>query len=98
MLTPSLDELKRLINPSFRRPLLLQGTGGKESIRSRISQGRWRGLLKEKLVRCDEALKEPIPQLPRSLYDDFFRTGRREPFERLLGNRRSITEDLAQAY
>jgi len=98
MSTPSLDELKRLINPSFRRPLLLHGTGGKESIRNRISQGRWKELLKEKLIRCDEALKEPIPQLPRSLYDDFFSTGRRDPFERLLGNRRSITEDLAQAY
>lgn len=54
--------------------------------------------MKVKLARCDEALKEPIPQLPRSLYDDFFRTGRRDRFEELLSKRRSTPEELAQAY
>jgi len=94
----SLDEMKELICPSFPRPLLLQGTGGKEAIRDRTNQGRWKELLKVKLARCDGALKEPIPQLPRSLYEDYFKTGRREPFEGPFFYRRTLAEDLAQAY
>jgi len=95
---PSPDEMRELIDPSFPRPLLLQGTGGKEAIRNRTNQGRWKELLKVKLTRCDEALNGPIPQLPRSLYEDYFKTGRREPFEGPFFYRRSLAEDLAQAY
>ncbi|MFB0523796.1 MAG: heparinase II/III family protein [Candidatus Bathyarchaeia archaeon] len=54
--------------------------------------------MKEKLKYCDEALEKAIPQLPRSLYDDFFRTGRRHPFEGPYFHRRRMAEDLALAY
>ena len=98
MTIPSLDEMRELIAPSFPRPLLLQGTGGKDAIRDRANQGRWKELLKVKLARCEKALREPIPQLPRSLFEDFFRTGRREPFEDPFFYRRTLAEDLTQAY
>jgi len=95
---PSLDEFKKLIRLPISHPLLLLGTGDREMLRSRINQGRWKSIMREKLTRCDRALKEPIPQLPRSLYDDFFRTGRRYPFEQLYFQRRQTAEDLALGY
>lgn len=54
--------------------------------------------MREKLARCNNALKEPINAMPRSLYDDFFKTGRRHLFERPYFQRRSLAEDLALAY
>lgn len=93
-----MDGLKKLINLPASRPLLLCGVGDRELLRNRVRKGRWNEIMKEKLKRCDEALEEPIPQLPRSLYDDFLRTGRRDPFQRPYHYRRTMAEDLALAY
>jgi len=79
-------------------PLLLLGVGDREVLRSRMREGLWREIMREKLERCDRSVEEPIPQIPRSLYDDFFRTGRRDPFEKPYFQRRSMAEDLALAY
>ncbi len=95
---PSPEDLRDLIRLPVQHPLLLVDVGSRESLRDRVKQGRWKRILEEKLKYCDEALKMPIQQLPRSLYDDYFRTGRRFPFEMPYDYRRRMTEDLALAY
>jgi len=98
MQVPCLSELKEAVNLPVHHPLLLVDVGDMETLRDRMRRGRWKEIMKEKLKSCDRALKNPIPQLPRSLYDDYFRTGRRRPFENLYFYRRRMAEDLALAY
>jgi len=97
-LVPSLSELKKNVNVAVLHPLLLVDVGDMETLRDRMRRGRWKKIMEEKLKQCDRALEDPIPHLPRSLYDDYFRTGRRHPFERQYFHRRGMAEDLALAY
>jgi len=95
---PGLSDLKKLVHAPISHPLLLVDVGDRETLRNRMGRGRWKEIMRNKLRRCDESLEKPIPQLPRSLYDDFFRTGRRHPFESQYFHRRRMAEDLALAY
>jgi len=98
MQVPCLSELKKAVNLPVHHPLLLVDVGDMETLRDRMRHGRWKEIMKEKLKSCDRTLRDPIPQLPRSLYDDYFRTGQRRPFENLYFYRRRMAEDLALAY
>jgi len=98
MHVPCLSELKEIVNSSVSHPLLLVNIGNMETLRDRMKHGRWEEIMKEKMKSCDRALENPIPQLPRSLYDDYFKTGRRHPFETPYFYRRRMAEDLALAY
>ena len=98
MLVPSLSDLKKIVKAPVLHPLLLVDIGDRETLRERMRSGRWKEIMEEKLKRCDRALEEPIPQLPRSLYDDYFRTGRRHPYQSPCFYRRRMAEDLALAY
>ena len=98
MRIPTPDELKRLIHPSFSRPLLLKGAGDRDMLRERMREGRWAKIMEAKIRDCDAAIEQPIPDLPRSLYDDFVRTGRRTPFEGPYFQRRTRAENLALSY
>lgn len=98
MWVPSLSDLEKLVQVPVSHPLLLVNVGDRETLRDRMRRGRWKEIMSQKLRRCDESLEKPIPQLPRSLYDDFFRTGRRHLFEEPYFHRRRTAEDLALAY
>ena len=98
MRVPNLDELKQFVHPSFARSLLQEGVGDRDTLRERMRQGRWTKIMEAKIRDCDTAIGQPIPDLPRSLYDDFARTGRRAAFECPYFQRRTRAEDLAMSY
>ncbi|MBS7612002.1 heparinase II/III family protein [Candidatus Bathyarchaeota archaeon] len=98
MQIPNLHELEKLIRKPNIRPLLLADIGDFETLRSRMMKNRWRKTAEKLLKHVDKLLNDSIPQLPRSLYDDFFRTGRRHVFEEPYFLRRRAVEDLTLAY
>ncbi|MEM1569891.1 MAG: heparinase II/III family protein [Candidatus Bathyarchaeia archaeon] len=98
MKIPDLHELKRLVRNPTTRPLLLTDIGGFEALRSRMMEDRLRNRMEGVLKNASKLLNDSIPQLPRSLYDDFFRTGRRHVFEEPYFLRRRAVEDLTLAY
>jgi hypothetical protein len=98
MQIPKVHELVNLVKRPVRHPLLLTDVGDLEVLRVRMMGKRWRNTTEKLLKRSDKLLEDPIPQLPRSLYDDFFRTGRRHLFEGPYFLRRRAVEDLTLAY
>jgi len=98
MQIPEIHELEKLVKRPVRHPLLLADVGDLEVLRVRMMGKRWRNITEKLLKRSDKLLENPIPQLPRSLYDDFFRTGRRHLFEEPYFLRRRAVEDLTLAY
>lgn len=98
MQIPSLQELEALVKKPITRPLLLMDVGDFKVLRNKMMKIDRRKVLERLLERADRLLNEPIPQLPRSLYDDFFRTGRRHLFEEPYFSRRRAVEDLTLAY
>ena len=98
MRIPERRELERLVRRHVEHPLLLADVGGVEALRARVAGERWEKSVRRLLERADRLLEEPIPQLTRSLYDDYFRTGRRRLFENPYHQRRKAVEDLTLAY
>lgn len=84
------------LHTNLPRPILGNGFG-KEDLHSLMTQipKKW---VEPILKKADRALDTPIPSLPRSLYDDFRRTGRRTPFEGPYFKRRNTAEELTIAY
>ena len=94
----SIDDLKRFVKKPVSHPLLLADIGDLEVLRDRMTRGRLKEIMQKIVKRADKLINNSIPQLPRSLYDDFFRTGRRYLFERPYFLRRRAVEDLTLAY
>jgi len=95
---PTKNDLEKYIKRPISHPLLLIGVGDFEALRNRMTRGRWKGVTQKLLEQADNLLSDPIPQLPRSLYDDYFRTGRRHLFEGPYHSRRRNVEKLTLAY
>lgn len=94
----NINDLERFVKKPASHPLLLADIGDLEVLRDRMTRGRLKEAMQKIVKRSDKLISNPIPQLPRSLYDDFFRTGRRYLFERQYFLLRKAVEDLTLVY